>query len=136
MKTKIWISALLILTATGVAWRLWGGVAVATVAGALLMWLLLHYTRLMKVMQRAAHHPVGSVDSAVMLHAKLSKGMSLLHVTALTRSLGQPEDPHAAGPRSGSETFVWTDASEASVRIEFRHGKAQSWELTRPQSGS
>jgi hypothetical protein len=134
MKTKFWLSALLIFTATGVAWRLWGGVAVATVAGALLMWLLLHYTRLMKTMQRAAHRPIGTVSSAVMLNARLSKGMSLLQIIGLTHSLGQTVEAQPPGMKPAAETFVWTDASLASVTVVFQRGKARSWNLSRAQS--
>ena len=134
MKTKAWIAAVTIALATGAAWRLWGGAAVATVTGALLIWLLLHYTRLMKVMQRAAQRPMGTVDSAVMLNAKLSKGMGLLHIIGLTRSLGQPAAEPTRASGSVVETFVWTDASNASVTVELRQGKAQRWELTRPES--
>lgn len=136
MKTKIWIAALMILLTTAAAWRLWGGAAVATVAGALLMWLLLHYTRLMKIMQRAAHRPVGTVDSAVMLNAKLNKGMSLLHTIGLTRSLGRPLEVPSSGSNTAEEAFVWSDASGASVTVEFRRGKAQRWQLVRPGSGT
>jgi hypothetical protein len=65
----------------------WAGVAIA--GGALVMWLLLHFTRMMTVLQRAAKRPVGFVDSAVMLNAKLRPGVTLLHMVAMTRSLGE-----------------------------------------------
>ena len=118
------------------SFRAFGWQGPLLLSGTVFMWLLLHYTRLMKVMQRAAQRPVGTVDSAVMLNAKLTKGMSLLHIIGLTRSLGQPvAEP---SPASGSivETFVWTDASNASVTVELRKGKAQRWELTRPREGT
>ena len=133
MKAKVCLSLLLILTVSGVAWHTWGGAAVAAVLGALLMWLLLHYTRLMKIMQRAAQRPVGSVDSAVMLNAQLSRGMSHMHIIGLTRSLGQAAEAPSAGKNTGTETFVWTDASQATVHIVFQRGKARSWHLTRPE---
>ena len=47
-----------------VAHRASGWPAVAAVSGGLLMWLLLHFTRLMTVLKRAAHRPIGHVDSA------------------------------------------------------------------------
>ncbi len=65
----------------------WSGLALA--GGALLMWLLLHFTRLMHVMKRAANRPLGHVESAVMLNAKLQQGRPLLHVIAMTRALGE-----------------------------------------------
>ena len=54
----------------------WAGVAVAS--GAVVMWILLHFTRMVTVLSRAANRPVGHVDSAVMLNAKLKKGVNLM----------------------------------------------------------
>ena len=71
------------------------------------MWLLLHFTRMMQVLKRAANRPVGFVDSAVMLNAKLRPGVTLLHVVALTRSLGELRSPKARQP----ELYRWTDGS-------------------------
>jgi hypothetical protein len=104
----------------------WGGVAV--VVGGLVFWLLLHFTRLMQVLKRAANRPVGHVDSAVMLNAKLKPGMTLLHVVAMTRALGELLSEKDAQP----EVFRWTDASASQVRCEFRGGKLVSWTLDRP----
>lgn len=39
-----------------------------------MMWALLHYTRLVNVMKKAANRPIGYVGSAVMLNARLSEG--------------------------------------------------------------
>jgi len=106
----------------------WGGVAIA--AGALVMWLLLHFTRMMQVLKRAADRPIGFVDSAVMLNAKLRPGVNLLHVVAMTRALGEQISPRDSQP----ELFRWTDASESFVTCEFRNGKLVAWELVRPTS--
>ncbi len=104
----------------------WRGVAVA--AGGLMMWLLLHFTRMMQVLKRAADRPVGYVDSAVMLNAKLRPGVTLLHVVAMTKALGQPQDPEGADP----ERFRWTDGTQSHVTCEFHGGKLKKWELVRP----
>jgi hypothetical protein len=104
----------------------WPGVAVAV--GALVMWLLLHFTRMMQVLKRATNRPVGHVDSAVMLNAKLKPGASLLHVVALTKSLGQLQSPKNEQP----ELFRWTDGSDSHVTCEFRGGKLVKWALVRP----
>ena len=63
----------------------WPGVAVVT--GGMMMFLLLHFTRAMTVLKRAADRPIGYVDSAVMLNAKLKAGATLMHVMAMTRAL-------------------------------------------------
>ena len=104
----------------------WGGVAVSV--GALVMWLLLHFNRMMQVLKRAANRPIGFVDSAVMLNAKLKPGVTLLHVVAMTRALGELLSPKDSQP----ELFRWTDGSQSSVNCEFLHGKLVKWELSRP----
>ena len=99
----------------------WPGVAVAT--GAVVMWILLHFTRMVTVLSRAANRPVGHVDSAVMLNAKLKSGVNLMHVMALTRSLGELTSPKDAQP----EIYRWRDNS-ASGRA-----RAMAW-VTSPAS--
>jgi len=104
----------------------WGGVAIAV--GTLVMWLLLHFNRMMQVLKRAANRPIGYVDSAVMLNAKLKPGVTLLHVLAMTRALGELLSPKDSQP----ELFRWTDGSQSSVTCEFLQGKLVKWELHRP----
>lgn len=104
----------------------WGGVAV--VSGGLLMFLLLHFTRAMQVMRRAANRPIGYVDSAVMLNAKLKPRMTLLHVTAMTRALGELRSPPQAQP----ELYRWSDGGGSFVDASFAEGRLVQWQLTRP----
>jgi hypothetical protein len=110
------------------AWRAygWGGVAIA--ATGVVMWVLLHFTRLIQVLKRTANQPVGYVGSAVMLNAKLRPGVNLLHVLALTRSLGERLTDEGAQ----SEIYRWTDGSASSVTAEFANGKLTKWTLVRP----
>ena len=117
------------LAATGAGFFGYGWPGVALVAGGLVMWLLLHFTRMLQVLKRAANRPVGHVDSAVMLNAKLHKGLPLMHVVALARSLGALESP----PNTQPEHFRWTDASQSTVLCVFQGGKLQHWQLMRPQ---
>jgi len=104
----------------------WGGVALA--GGAIVMYLLLHFNRLLHVMKKAAERPKGYVGSAVMLNAKLKPGVNLVHVMALTESLGEPLSPEGAQP----EIFRWTDGTQSSVTCEFSAGKLAKWTLYRP----
>jgi hypothetical protein len=104
----------------------WAGLAVTS--GALVMWLLLHFSRMMQILKRAANRPIGYVDSAVMLNAKLRPGVTLLHVVAMTRALGELQSP----PDTQPEVFRWTDGSQSQVSCVFLHGKLKSWELQRP----
>ena len=110
------------------AYRSYGWAGVATVVGALVMWVLLHFTRMMQVLKRAANRPIGHVDSAVMLNAKLKSGVNLLHVVAMTRSLGELLTPKDAQP----ELFRWVDGTDSSVTCEFHQGRLVRWELSRP----
>ena len=108
--------------------RQFGWAGVAAVAGGLLMWLLLHFTRLMAVMRRAAQRPIGHVDSAVMLNARLQTGMPLVGVTGLARALGELRSPEGEQP----EIYRWTDPGGASVQARFANGKLLDWGLKRP----
>ena len=110
------------------AWRGYGWPGVALVAGGIVMWVLLHFNRMMQALKRAAGRPIGYVDSAVMLNARLKPGVNLLHVLALTRSLGQLRSVKDQQP----EIYRWTDASESHVTCEFASGRLVKWEMVRP----
>ena len=110
------------------AWRAYGWGGVAVVVTGLITWALLHFTRLMHVMKRAANRPKGYVGSAVMLNAKLKPKVNLLHVMALTDSLGERLSVEGEQP----EVFRWTDGSESHVTCEFADGKLVKWTLFRP----
>lgn len=109
--------------------RAYGLPGLALVGGGLVMWLLLHFTRTMQVLRRAAERPVGHVDSAVMLNARLRAGQTLLHIVAITRSLGSQQSEKDAQ----SEVFRWTDAGGSHVTCTFTQGKLTRWELVRPE---
>ena len=104
-------------------------VGVAAVAGGILMWLLLHFTRLMSVMKKAADRPIGYVASAVMLNAKLKPKVPMVHVVAMTRSLGLRLSEEGKDP----EIYRWTDGGHSFVTCEFVNGRLVKWELYRPQ---
>ena len=109
-------------------YRAYGPQGILTVSGGLVMWGLLHYTRLMNVMQKARNHPIGYVGSAVMLNAKLKAGVNLLHVVAMTRALGQQLSADGQQP----ELYRWTDGTQSHVTCEFVNGRLVRWELVRP----
>ena len=116
----------------GAAWayRSFGWPGVAVVATFLMFGILLHFTRLMTILKRAANRPIGHVDSAVMLNAKLKPGATLMHVVAMTRSLGLLKSPKDTQP----EVFEWKDAGESVVTCTFMGGKLASHLLVRPQA--
>jgi uncharacterized protein (DUF58 family) len=114
-----------IALAVGYASYGWPGVLLGV--SVIVFWLLLQFSRGLRVMRNAAGRPVGSIDNAVMLHTKLRTGLRLLDILPLTRSLGQKvaDDP---------ETFVWTDGGGDRVRVELRHGRCSAFALERAEA--
>ena len=126
--TKI-LGPLAIIVFTIGAWQAfqWAGIALAV--GGVVMWILLHFTRILTVLKRATDRPIGSVASAVMLNAKLKKGVNLMHVIAMTRSLGALQSEKDVQP----EVFRWTDNGDSHVTCTFTGGKLTEWALHRPE---
>jgi hypothetical protein len=116
------------LVGVALAYRSYGWPGVAVAVTVLVMWVLLHFTRLLQILKRAANRPVGYVDSAVMLNAKLRKGVSLMHVVAMTRSLGELQSAKDVQP----EQFRWSVGSQSHGTCEFVGGKLRQWVLFRP----
>ena len=100
----------------------WQGVAIA--ASAMVFWLLLQFSRAMRVMRTAGDAPVGTVPSAVMLQSKMRAGLRLMDIILLTRSLGEKlaDEP---------ETYRWRDPGGDSVEVELAGGKLRSWRFQR-----
>ena len=119
-----------VLALVGFGFKSYGWAGVAAVGGGVLMWALLHFTRLMNVMKKAANRPMGYVGSAVMLNARLKPGVNLMHVMAMTQSLGERLSPADTDP----EIYRWTDGTQSHVTCEFIHGRLQKWTLERPQA--
>ena len=119
---------LVIFGAGVLAYRSYGWPGVAVVVSVLVFGMLLHFSRMMQVLKRAANRPIGHVDSAVMLNAKLRPGATLLHVIAMTRALGALQSAKGEQP----EVFRWTDGSESHVTCTFVGGKLSQHVLVRP----
>jgi hypothetical protein len=122
------ITFVLVAAAFTVAYTTYKWPGVAIVATGLVTWGLLHFSRMMQVLKRTADRPIGHVGSAVMLNAKLKKGVSLMHVIARTQALGELLSLKDKQP----EVFRWTDGTKSHVTCTFLGGKLQSWELLRP----
>lgn len=116
------------VTALSLSYYLYGWSGVAGIATGLVMWMLLHFTRLMTILKRAAQRPIGYVGSAVMLNAKLKPGMTLMHVIAMTRALGKLQTEKDVQP----EIFRWTDGTDSHVTCTFVEGKLTEHALFRP----
>ncbi len=128
MKFQKILVPLAALSALFLAWQTYGWAGVALVATGFVMWALLHFNRLLHVMKKTANRPKGYVGSAVMLNAKLKPGVNLLHVMAMTESLGEL----LSAPGEQPEVYRWTDGTQSSVTCEFAGGRLAKWELVRP----
>jgi hypothetical protein len=116
-----WALAVLAVVIGYAQWGWQGALLAVTVIA---FWLLLQFSRALRVLRNAGQAPVGHVESAVMLHAKLHAGQRLPQVLAFTKSLGLKlaDDP---------ETFEWRDAGGDAVRLELVDGKLARWQLLR-----
>ena len=123
---------LAIIGGAALAYRSYGWQGLVVVASVLVFGILLHFSRMMQVLKRAANRPIGYVDSAVMLNAKIKPGATLLHVVAMTRSLGLLKSAKGAQP----EVFEWKDGSQSVVTCTFVGGKLSHHELFRPQAAA
>jgi len=114
----------LAVVAIAVGYQSWGWRGVALAVTVTVFWLLLQFTRSLRVLRDAAGAPVGSVANAVMLNAKLHAGMRLPDVLKLTRSLGRPlsQEP---------EIWAWADEGGDEVHVTLRDGRISAWELKR-----
>jgi hypothetical protein len=120
-----WIGSALALAALFSGGLLYGWKGVILALTVVIFWLLLQFSRLMRVMKAAGESPLGHVESAVMLNAKLRPGLKLVEVIPLTRSLGEKI-------ASAPETYRWTDAGGVRIEVEFEAASVKSWRLIRP----
>ena len=123
---------LAIIGGAALAYRAYGWAGIAAVVTFLVFGILLHFTRLMTILKRAANRPIGHVDSAVMLNAKLKPGATLMHVVAMTRALGLLKSAKDVQP----EVFEWKDATDSTVTCTFVGGKLSHHVLHRPAVSS
>jgi hypothetical protein len=124
LKTALlWLGGALIVS---LAYNKMGWPGVALAVGALVFWMLLSYTRMMKTLRIAANAPKGRVSNAVMLNARLSPGMTLLQVIALTHALGEEVSKEP-------EVWRWLDAGGSQVDCHFAKGRLVQHTLTRPE---
>ena len=111
------------------AWRAYDLAGLAFAASAIVFWLLLQFNRAVRVMKNAAVAPVGYVASAVMFHAGLARGMTMLQIVTKTRSLGRKVE-------DSDDDWRWSDDGGASVVLHFEHGKLVRWAIERaPEPG-
>ena len=116
-----WALAALFVAA---AWQQYGWQGVLFAASAIVFWLLLQFNRAVRVMKNAAASPVGHVPSAVMFHAGLASGMTMLQIVTKTRSLGRKVE-------GSDDDWRWSDDGGASVFLHFERGRLVRWQIER-----
>jgi hypothetical protein len=108
----------------------WPGVFLAFTM--IVFWLLLQFSRALRVMRAAATNPVASVDSALMAHTRIQRGMKMLAVLRETKSLGQ-RLPHASP--GAQESWEWRDRGGDALVVDFVRGRCVGAALVRvPQA--
>ena len=128
MNSRTFLAAIFGTLMMFAGWRAYGWAGLAIVITGLVTWMLLHVSRMIHVLKKASQRPTGYVGSAVMLNAKLKAKVNLLHVMALTNSLGERLTAEDEQP----EIFRWRDEGGSSVTCEFANGKLVKWTLDRP----
>lgn len=116
-----WALAVLAVAAGYIGYG-WKGVVLAITV--IVFWLLLQFSRALRVLRNAGNAPVGSVKSAVMFNAKVNKGQRLPELLKLTGSLGRKVS-------DTPETWAWTDAGGDAVHVTLVDGRVSTWELRR-----
>lgn len=124
-----WIGSALALAALISGGLLYGWKGVILALTIVVFWLLLQFAKLMRIMRMASDAPVGHIESAVMLNAKLQAGMKLIELLPMTRSLGRKLS-------DTPETYGWIDPGGIQVEVVMASGKVQSWSMVRPESFS
>jgi hypothetical protein len=124
-----WVGWGLAVAAVAVGYAGYGWPGVVLGLGVVVFWLLLQFSRALRVLRLASGRPVGQVPSAAMLHAKLGSGMRLPQVLAVTRSLGRRV---ADTP----ETWAWRDEGGDEVKVELHDGRVTAWRLQRKVDGA
>ena len=120
-----WLGWCLALAGVGMAAQAYGWQGAVFALTVVVFWLLLQLNRALRAMKRAASRPVGHVDSAVMLNARLRSRMTMLQIIGLTRSLGRRISTEP-------EVWRWQDEGHSVVTLTLHAGKLSHWTLDRP----
>ena len=123
-----WVGWALAAAALVAGWFSYGWPGVVLAFTVIVFWLLLQFSRALRVLRVAGANPVGQVANAVMLHARLKPGMRLPEVLVLTRALGRKVSEDTAAT---TESWAWTDAGGDTVQLTLRDGRLERWELQR-----
>jgi hypothetical protein len=107
------------------AWRSYGVPGLLLAVLMLSFWLLLHFTKLMRLLRTVAARPMGRTRDAEALRARLKPSMAMVDVIRLTLSIGQLRTP----PDTEPEERHWLDDTGQAVVCRFEHGRLVSFRL-------
>lgn len=114
--------------AIALGWWLWGWQGLALGGTMVSFWLVMQFTRAMKVMRVAGQSPMGHIKSALMLSTKLQAGMRMLDVVVMTKSLGERVS-------DTPEVWRWADTGGDAIDLHFSaKGRLERWTLQRGPS--
>ncbi len=130
MNAQVLLGWALAVAAVAAGYAGWGWRGVVLAVTVIVFWMLLQFSRALRVMRAASGRPVGWVPSAVMLNSKLGRGMRLAQVMTLTGSFGR----RLGEPAGAVERFAWRDEAGDEVRLQLDNGRLVHWELVRADS--
>jgi hypothetical protein len=114
----------LAVAAIAAGYASWGGQGVALAITVIVFWLLLQFSRALRVLRVAGQNPVGRVANAVMFASRLEPGMKLPQLLVHSKSLGTQL---SAEP----EVWAWVDEAGDRVLAEFGAGRLRAHRLER-----
>lgn len=118
----------LVVLAFAAGYGIYGWPGVLLALSITVFWLLLQFSRLLRVMRSAASRPVGQVEGALMLSTKIGAGLRMVDVVVMTGSLGR-RLPHASP--GADESWEWRDAGDDAVVVDFARGRSLGATLVR-----
>ena len=101
-------------------WWAYGWQGLLMAATVTVFWLLLQFSRALRVMKNAADSPVGRVASAVMFQSRLKLGLTMMQVVGMTKSLGRKLG-------DSGDVWRWADDGGNQVEVVFEDGRCQRW---------
>jgi hypothetical protein len=119
-------NVLLVGGAIVAGWWAWGWQGLVLALTLVVFWMLLQFRRATRALELAARHPVGQVDSVVMLQARLEPGQQMAEVLGLTGSLGEQQ--------GGRDDWRWRDGAGNEIELSFRRGVLVRWAVARAQA--